>query len=134
VEQAFFDRRLTVDATYFSSRFEDKIVTQQVGGTFLFTVVNDKGTSPRHGVEISAKATPVDWLSLAGTYTYTIAELADGTPEIRRPKHSASGSATLNLPDQRTHLTVNLVYNGSMPDTWFHKAAAITKKPGPERT
>ena len=27
VEQAFFDRRLVVDVTYFASEFEDKIVT-----------------------------------------------------------------------------------------------------------
>ena len=119
VEQAFVDRRLIVDATYFASEFKDKIVMEQVGGTFLFTVVNAEGTSPRHGVEISVKATPADWLSLSGTYTYTIAKLADGTPEIRRPKHAASGSATINLPDQRTRMTVNVVYNGSMPDTWF---------------
>ena len=91
----------------------------RAGGGFLSTVVNEEGTSPRHGVEVSAKATPTDWLSLAGTYTYTIAKLADGTPEIRRPKHAASGSATVNLPDRRTRLTVNVVYNGSMPDTWF---------------
>jgi vitamin B12 transporter len=119
VEQAFFDRRLVVDATYFASEFEDKIVSQSIGGTFLFTVVNEEGTSPRHGVEVSVKATPADWLALSGTYTYTIAKLADGTPEIRRPKHAASGSATVNLPDARTHLTLNVVYNGSMPDTWF---------------
>ena len=119
VEQALFDRRLVVDATYFASEFEDKIVSQSVGGTFLFTVVNEQGTSPRHGVELTAKATPTDWLTLSGSYTYTIAKLADGTPEIRRPKHAASGSATVNLPDGRTHLTVNAVYNGTMPDTWF---------------
>jgi vitamin B12 transporter len=119
VEQAFFDRRLVVDATYFASEFDDKIVTVSAGGGFLSPVVNDEGTSPRHGVEISAKATLTDWLALSGTYTYTIAKLADGTPEIRRPRHAGAGSATINLPDQRTRLTVNVVYNGSMPDTWF---------------
>jgi vitamin B12 transporter len=119
VEQALFDRRLVVDATYFASEFQDKIITVSAGGGFLSTVVNEEGTSPRHGVEISVKAAPADWLSLSGTYTYTIAKLADGTPEIRRPKHSGSGSATVNLPDRRTHLTVNVIYNGAMPDTWF---------------
>jgi vitamin B12 transporter len=120
VEQAFFDRRLVIDATYFRSEFRDKIVSQSVpGGGFLFTVVNEEGISPRHGVELTVRAEPADWLSLAGSYTYTIAKLADGTPEIRRPKHAASASATLNLPDRRTHLTLNAVYNGSMPDTWF---------------
>jgi vitamin B12 transporter len=119
VEQAFWDRRLTVDVTYFASEVEDKIVTVSAGGGFLSTVVNEEGTSPRHGVEVTATATPTDWLSLSGTYTYTIAKLADGTPEIRRPKHTGSGSATVNLPDRRTHLTVNVIYNGAMPDTWF---------------
>ena len=119
VEQAFWDRRLVVDVTYFASEFEDKIVTVTAGGGFLSTVVNEAGTSPRHGVEVTATATPFDWLSLNGTYTYTIAKLADGTPEVRRPKHAASGSATVNLPDGRTHMTLNVIYNGSMPDTWF---------------
>jgi vitamin B12 transporter len=120
VEQALFDRRFVVDVTYFRADYEDKIVTVAApGGGFLTTVVNEQGTSPRHGVEISAKATPTDWLSLAGTYTYTVAKLADGTPEVRRPKHAASGQATVNLPDGRTHMTVNVVYNGTMPDTWF---------------
>jgi vitamin B12 transporter len=119
VEQAFFDRRLVVDVTYFASEFKDKIVSQTVGGTFLFTVVNEEGTSPRNGVEVSVKATPADWLTLSGAYTYTSAKLADGTPEIRRPKHAASGSATLRFPDQKTRLTLNAVYNGKMPDTWF---------------
>ena len=120
IEQAFFDRRLVVDVTYFRSEFEDKIVSVAAPGPgFLFTVANEVGTSPRHGFEISAKATPFDWLSLAGTYTHTIAKLADGTPEIRRPKHAASGSATVTLPDRRTRATVNLVYNGKMDDTWF---------------
>ena len=119
VEQTFFDRRLIVDVTYFASDFKDKIVMEQVGGTFLFTVVNAPGVSRRRGVEVSVKATPADWVSLSGTYTYTDAELPDGTPEIRRPKHAASGSATFTFPDRKTRLTLNAVYNGSMPDTWF---------------
>jgi vitamin B12 transporter len=120
VEQAFFDRRLVVDVTYFASEFKDKIITVFLpGGGFLTTVENEEGISPRHGVEISAKVTPVDWLSLSGTYTYTVAKLADGTPEVRRPKHAGSASATVNFPDRKTRLTLNAVYNGSMPDFWF---------------
>ncbi len=114
VEQALFDRRFVIDVTYFRADYEDKIITVAApGGLFLSTVVNAEGTSPRHGVEIAVSATPTDWLSLAGTYTYTIAKLPDGTPEVRRPKHAASGSATVNFPDGRTRLTVNAVYNGT---------------------
>lgn len=119
VEQAFFDRRAVFDVTYFASEFKDKIVLVSAGGGFLSTTENAEGISPRHGVEVSAKINPAGWLSLAGTYTYTISKLPDGTPEVRRPKHSASGSATVNLPDGRTHMTLNAVYNGKMDDTWF---------------
>ncbi|HEX8026913.1 MAG TPA: TonB-dependent receptor, partial [Vicinamibacterales bacterium] len=124
VEQAFFDRRLVVDVTYFASRFQDHIVPVSTAtGT---SVANEEGTSPRNGVEVTVTATPVNWLSLAGTYTYTDAKLADGTQEVRRPKHSASGSATVNFLDGRTHFTANVVYNGKMQDLWFHDFVAIT--------
>ena len=119
VEQALFDRRLVIDVTYFASRFKDKIVFQSLGGGFISTMVNEEGTSPRNGVEITVKAEPFDWLSLAGIYTYTDARLADGSPEIRRPRHAGFGSATVNFPDGRTRLAANVVYNGKMPDTWF---------------
>jgi vitamin B12 transporter len=120
VEQAFFDRRLVVDVTYFHTDFEDKIVQVATPGTsFLSTEINAEGKSPRHGIEVAVNATPTDWLTLAGTYTYTVSTLPDGTPEVRRPKNTASASATVNLPDKRTHMTVNVLYNGQMDDTWF---------------
>jgi vitamin B12 transporter len=115
VEHTLFDGRLVTDVTYFVSNFEDKIVL--VG--FPSTPVNVPGISPRRGVEISAKVVPVDWLNFTGTYTYTDARLADGTPEVRRPRHSASASATAMFAGGRGRATVNVVYNGSMPDTWF---------------
>ncbi len=119
IEQSFFGGRFVADVTYFASAFEDKITLVSAGGGILSTVVNIPGISPRRGVEVTAKATPVDWLTLSGAYTYTEARLADGTPEVRRPRHTASGSATVNFADGRGRTTFNVVYNGQMPDTWF---------------
>jgi vitamin B12 transporter len=119
VEQTWLGGRLVTDVTYFASDFEDKITLVSAGGGFISTPVNVPGISPRRGVETTAKATPVDWLTLSASYTYTDARLADGTPEIRRPRHAASGSATVRFADGRGKATVNLVYNGAMPDTWF---------------
>jgi vitamin B12 transporter len=102
--------------TYFSSRFEDKIVL--VG--FPSTPVNVPGISPRHGVEVAAKYRLLDWLTVSGAYTYTDSRLADGTPEIRRPRHSASASATAAFAEGRGRATVNVIYNGPMHDTWFN--------------
>ncbi len=119
VEQRLLDGRLVADVTYFGSDFEDKIVSQSVGGGFVFTVVNAPGTSPRRGVEVTAKFTPVPWLLLSGTYTYTDARLADRRQEDRRPRHAASGSATVLFAEGRGKATVTIVHNGTMHDTWF---------------
>ena len=115
IEHTLFGGRLVTDVTYFASNFEDKIVL--VG--FPSTPENIPGISPRRGVEISAKIVPADWLSFAASYTYTDSRLADGTPEVRRPRHSGSASATAMFAGGRGRATVNVVYNGSMPDTWF---------------
>lgn len=119
VEQRFLDGRLIADVTYFGSDFEDKIVSQSVGGGFIFTVVNAPGISPRRGVEITTKFVPVPWLILSGAYTYTDSRLSDGRPEDRRPRHAASGSATVLFAEGRGKATVNVVHNGTMHDTWF---------------
>jgi len=118
IEQSFLDGRVVADVTYFASDFEDKIILV-TGTDTISTAVNAVGISPRRGVETTAKVTPVDWLLLSGTYTYTDARLPDGTPEIRRPRHTASGSATTKFADGRAYATVNFVYNGAMPDSFF---------------
>jgi vitamin B12 transporter len=116
IEQAFLGGRLTTDVTYFASNFEDKIVL--VG--FPTTPINVPGISPRRGVEVTARFIPVDWLTLVATYTYTDARLADGTREIRRPRHAASASATALFASGRGRATLNVIYNGAMTDTWFN--------------
>jgi vitamin B12 transporter len=115
IEQAHLNGRVVTDVTYFASDFEDKIVL--VG--FPTTPMNVPGISPRRGVEATIKLIPVDWLTFAAAYTYTDARLADGTPEIRRPRHSASGSVTATFANGRGRATMNVIYNGAMPDTWF---------------
>jgi vitamin B12 transporter len=119
IEQSFLGGRLVTDVTYFATDFEDKITLVTAGGGFISTPENIEGISPRRGVEVTTKVIPVDWLVLSGTYTYTDARLADGTPEIRRPRHAAAGSATATFDGGRGRATARFVYNGTMPDTWF---------------
>lgn len=116
VEYTTPDGRLVADVTYFSSRFRDKIVL----AGFPSTPINLPGISPRRGVEVTVKYMPVEWLTLAGSYTYTDSRLPDGTPEIRRPRHSASASATALFADGRGRATLNVAHNGSTTDTWFN--------------
>jgi len=119
IEQSFWDRRLVADVTFFATDFEDKITFGTAGGGFIATPINQSGVSPRRGVEISAKVTPANWFTLAASYTYADARLADGSREIRRPRHAASATATVRFDQGRGRATVNVVYNGAMPDSWF---------------
>jgi vitamin B12 transporter len=117
-EQQFWNGRVLFDVTYFNSRLQNEIVLKSLP-TFQSTVDNLAGTSSRQGVEVTGKFRPVDWLTLAGTYTFTDARDDKGLPEIRRPPHAASGSATVLFLDGRGKATVNVIYNGQMPDTIF---------------
>lgn len=117
-EQTLWNGRAVVDVTYFNSRLENEIVTVFLP-TFQSTVRNLTGTSTREGVEVTTRLRPTDWLILAGTYTYTDAKDDKGIQEIRRPRHAASGSATVLFAEGRGKATLNVVYNGKMPDTWF---------------
>jgi vitamin B12 transporter len=120
VEQSVWNGRLVADVTYFASDFEDKITLVTIPGSgFISTPVNVAGVSPRRGVEVQVRAEPIEWLTLGATYTYTDARLADGTPEIRRPRHAASATATARFADGRARASVTFVYNGAMPDSWF---------------
>ncbi len=117
-EQTFWNGRVMFDVTYFNSRLEHEIVTVSLPN-FKTSVDNLAGTSTRQGVEVTGKVKPVDWLTLTGTYTYTDARDDQGMPEIRRPAHAASASATVPFLEGRGRATFNVVYNGRMPDTIF---------------
>jgi vitamin B12 transporter len=117
-EQTFWGGRAVIDVTYFNSRLQNEIVTVFLP-TFQSSVRNLDGTSTREGVETVVKLRPVDWLILSGTHTYTDARDDKGIQEIRRPRHAAAGSATVLFAEGRGKATVNVVYNGKMPDTWF---------------
>lgn len=117
-EQTFWNGRVVVDVTYFNSRLEHEITTIFLPN-FNSQAVNLTGTSTRQGAEVTGKFRPLDWLTLAGTYTYTDARDDKGVQEVRRPRHAASGSATVLFDGGRGKATLNVVYNGKMPDTFF---------------
>ena len=120
-EQRFWNDRVLIDVTYFNSRLQNEIVLTSVfvNGQNKSSVGNLTGQSTRQGVEVTGKFRPLDWLTLAGTYTYTDARDDNGMPEIRRPMHAASASATATFLEGRGKATINVIYNGPMPDTIF---------------
>jgi vitamin B12 transporter len=117
-EQTFWNGVAVIDVTYFNSRLENEIVTVFLP-SFKSSARNLAGTSTREGVEVTGRLMPTDWLLFIGNYTFTDARDDKGVQEIRRPRHAASGSATVLFDGGRGKATVNVVYNGKMPDTWF---------------
>jgi vitamin B12 transporter len=124
-EQQFWNGRVLIDVTYFNSRLENEMVLKSLP-TFKTTVENINGISTRQGVEVTGKFRPFDWLTLAGTYTYTDARDDKGLEEIRRPPHAASGSATVLFDQGRGKATLNVIYNGQMKDTIFTFPSSTT--------
>lgn len=117
VEQGFFDGRLVADVTYFKAKLEDEISV--VFGPGVLTPVNLDGVSPREGVEVSITATPIENLSISGSYTYTDSEEPSGIREVRRPLHSGSLSAIYTFLEGRANVFTDIVFNGEMEDSEF---------------
>lgn len=117
VEQTLWNGLFVFDATYFSSRFEDRIARVAVIGGI--SAANIAGISPRQGLELTGKLNPWTWLTLEATYTYTDAETPAGIAEVRRPRNAASFTATYRAPDNKTRASVIVTHNGKMRDEFF---------------
>jgi outer membrane cobalamin receptor len=111
VTQEFFNRRGSVDLTYFDSRFRDQIAFLFDPVTFgpislpdgtLTNFVNVERASAR-GIELTAAARPLLQLRIAGSYTLLRSKTERAanalSPEVglvllRRPRHSGSLEAS----------------------------------------
>ncbi len=113
IEKSFWDRRATVDVTYFSSRLTDRIVVTQQ------TARNDIGVTDIQGIEVAAKIRPFAGLELGGSYTWTDAQDPQGNQPVRRAKHIGSVFATYTFLDDRARIHVNARFNGPQRDTVF---------------
>lgn len=125
IQQAWWQDRLSMGATYFSERLTDEIngyVTDPV--SFTATALNQPGTSHRDGVEISLRARPLHSLETALGYTWLDANQIDRNSgrrveEVRRAPHSVSASATWTSDDRRTSLNFHLSHTGTREDDSF---------------
>ncbi len=105
LEQAFWDRRVAADVTWFYNRFHDQIVTLSTGQTGLSRWRSDNlANSEAQGLEITLRLQPARGLRLRGAYTYLDAAVLglDGSSTlvrdffrlgqqlIRRPRHAGS--------------------------------------------
>ncbi len=108
---------VSIEATWFAASLEKEIngfVYSPEAGAF--TANNISGESTRRGVEVSLES---QWriLNLRVGYAFIDSE-AEGTQEIRRPRHSGSAKAMVH-DFFRWNVTVGVVHHGSQDDTDF---------------
>ncbi len=117
VEQSFFGKKLIMEATYFSNKFDNMI--EYDSSTWRFTNVASAKTK---GVELSASIRPIDDLSLRANYTYTETEdKTTGEELLRRPKNKLGINANYRFFD-KGNVNLGIAYVGDRKDndysTW----------------
>jgi vitamin B12 transporter len=129
--QEFFNRRASIEATYFDSKFRDLIVFEFDPVTFgpiklpdgrLTNFVNFDRASAR-GLELIGSARPLLRLRVTGSYTFLRSRLDRsldptnrevGLPLLRRPRHS--GSLEISWTAQRYDLSLDGSFVGNRRD------------------
>lgn len=114
IEQAFWQRRVVVDVTYFNQNLENEVFSSFFGPPF-----NLSEESNREGIEVTASVRPIEGLVLSGSYTYLDATGGDGLAEVRRPEHSGSLNVSYGFAGGRALINLGVVYNGAMQDLGF---------------
>jgi len=108
---------------YFRSELENEITTL-FNPDFSTSVVNLESDSTRSGIELAAKWSPIDSLSLSGSASFLDSE-QDDIEEIRRPNFIASATATWE-PIDALALTLSIDHNGEQLDTDFATFSDVT--------
>ncbi|MEN2975792.1 TonB-dependent receptor [Tistrella bauzanensis] len=91
IEQSFLEERLTLGATWFRNDIRNMLSFDSAASRYRNTA-----RARTEGVELSARATPADLLSLQAAYTYLeTTDLDTGGPLPRRPRHSLFAAADL---------------------------------------
>ncbi len=117
VEWALPGTRAVLDLTYFSADLRNKI-----GPGLGFpgpSLVNTAGTAQRDGIEIAIKTPIMPGLMLSAAYTYLMAEEADGTAEVRRPRHAGRADLAYAFASGRGSASLGVKYNGGRSDYLF---------------
>jgi vitamin B12 transporter len=110
LEQEFWEGKVRLAGTYFSSRFNDLIEYDYTQGYINIAEATSKG------VELFLEWAPVDSLSLSATYTHTKAKDKNtGEFLLRRPRHKFSASAAFRFL-QRGQALFSLVHIGTRDD------------------
>lgn len=127
----FASTKVSLAVTAFSNRLRDEIVSTFDPATFLSSVVNATGTSPRRGIEASAAWRPLDGLSIGANYTYLDAKQQTVASTVRlREVRRARNTGNLYADWKTGLLTLgaSVAYVGKRRDTDFDTFQTVTLK------
>ena len=113
IEFTLLNGRAILDLTYFRTNLENEIAG------FGNSMINLEGESRRQGIEVSARAQIMPSLSVGASYTWLDATDPGGSPEIRRPEHSARADLNYVFDGGRGNLNLAAAYNGETTDQNF---------------
>jgi len=130
LDREFLGGTLLLQVSLFRQDLEDEIngfVFDPV--TFLGTAKNLAGESKRSGVELGTQWTVNEWFGLGASYTYSDSTQADGLgqdiPELRRPRHSGSLSASVQSDNDKVRTALTADYGGTREDMFFAPFPAL---------
>ncbi|MEP3329615.1 TonB-dependent receptor [Sedimentitalea sp.] len=129
VEVPFWGDRGQVDVTYFHADLTDEIVSVFDPATGNSVFINESEKSRRQGIEISGNLQATDTLELQLSYTYLHAKNADGTVEVRRPRHELWLGATQQFMQGRGSVTADLRYVAGNYDSQFFGSYELAELP-----
>ncbi len=123
------DHSLAGDAVQVQLSLFQQDLTDEINGfvfdnvTFTSTAENRAGKSTRSGVELAARWTLSDSLTIGSNYTYTDAAQQDSpgieVRELRRPRHAGGLSVNVQTLEQTFAASLNADYGGSRTDIFF---------------
>lgn len=133
VEMELAGGRGVVDLTYFNEDMQDEI-TYAYGaapdGSGRASYVNQAGSSPREGVELSGRIHATDAISLGFSYTYLDAKNPDGSVEVRRPRHELGLRASYAFHAGRGLVSADLRHVTGNYDTQYWGSYPVAELPG----
>ena len=114
VEQALFEGRVELGATWFSNDFEDLIEFDSSTSRYINTA-----EAKSYGYELTATAKPTDDLTLRAAYTWTKTEdKSTGKELLRRPEYKAGFDANYRFL-KKGNVNLGIAYVGKREDLFF---------------
>ncbi len=124
LDMDFFERALQLQTSVYVQKLKDEINGFVFDPTtFLGTAENQSGKSDRSGVELAAKWSVLDRVSIVASYTYAESKEQNvpgvKSREVRRPRHSGNVSFNYLSGNTRLNAFLSANYGGERTDSFF---------------